>query len=66
MPTLFIDVMEQGDVSIFHVPGVFLQTALPEDKFLMMWIRDEFVDVMCEVNPEYIPFVIYENDKKLL
>ena len=59
MPTLFIDVMEQGDVAIFDVPGAFLQTALPEDKFLLMRIWDECVDVMCEVNPEYIQYFGY-------
>ena len=31
-----------------------------------MEIRDEFVDVMCEVNPEYIPCMRYENGKKVL
>ena len=34
------------------------QTALPADKFLLMQIRYDFVDVMCEVNPEYIPYRI--------
>ena len=31
-----------------------------------MQIRDEFVDVMCEFNPEYIPYVRYYNGRKLL
>ena len=50
---------------IFDVPGDFLQNALLEDKFLLMQIRDEFVDVICEDHPEYIPYMIYESDKKL-
>ena len=53
-------------MAIFYVPGDFVQTALPADKFLLMEIRDEFVDVMCEVNPEYIPCMRYENGKKVL
>ena len=31
-----------------------------------MQIRDEFLDVTCEVNPEYIPYVRYENGKTVL
>ena len=58
--------MEQIDVAIFNVTGDFLKTALPEDNFLLVRIRDKFLDVMCEVNPEYIPYVRYENDKNLL
>ena len=52
MATLVIYAMEQRDVSIFDVTGDFLQTVLPPDKFLLMRIRDELVEVMCEVNPE--------------
>ena len=33
METLVIDAMDQRDVAIFDVPGDFLQTALPADKF---------------------------------
>ena len=58
--------MEKIDVSIFDVTGAYLKTALPAEKFLMMLIRDEFVDVMFAVNPEYIPYVSYENGKKVL
>ena len=66
MTTLVIDATEQRDVAIFDFTGDFLQTALPADKFLLMQIRDEFLDVMCEVNPEYIPYVRYENGKEVL
>ena len=63
METLVIDAMDQRDVAIFDVPGTFLQTVLPVDKFFLMRIRYEFVDVMCEVKPEYIPCVRYGNGK---
>ena len=59
METLVIDAMEQRDLAIFDVIGALLQTALPEDKFLLMRIWDECVDVMCEVNPEYIQYFGY-------
>ena len=58
--------MEQRDLAIFDVPRAYLKTALPADKFLLMQIRDEFVDMMCEVEPEYISYVRYENGKKVL
>ena len=50
MATLVIDVTEQRYVDIFDVPGDLIQTALPADKFLLVQIIDEFVDVMSEVN----------------
>ena len=52
--TLVKDAVELRNDVILDVPGVFLQTTLPADKLLLMQIKDEFVDVMCEVNPEYI------------
>ena len=51
---------------IIWCASFLLQNGLPEDKFLLMRIWDEFLHEMCEVNPEYIPFVRYENGKKVL
>ena len=31
-----------------------------------MKLEGEFADIICEVNPEHIPNVIYENGKKVL
>lgn len=53
MATLIIDAMEKRDIAIFDVPGAFLQTEMPEGKHIILVIRDEFVDILCEVNPEY-------------
>ena len=50
-------------MAIFDVPGSFIQTAIPADKFLLMRIGDEFVDVMCEVKLVYMAHVRYENGK---
>ena len=71
METLVIYATEQidvaiFDVAIFDVPGGFIQNELPADNFLLTRIRDESVDVICEVNPENIPYVRYENSKKVL
>ena len=66
MKILVIGATEQVDVTILDVPGDFPQTPIPADKFLLLQIRDEFLDVMCEVKPEYISYVRYENGKKVL
>jgi hypothetical protein len=67
LSTAIIDTFEKRDVAIFDVPGAFLQTEMPKDKNVIMIICDEFVDIMCEVNPEYIPHVITnKNGRKVL
>ena len=64
--TLLIDANEGRDVAIFDVPGAYLQAEMPAEKKLLMIFRDEFVDIMCEVNPEYRQYVIEEKGKKVL
>ena len=39
---------------------------MPKDKRVLMRLRDEFVDIMCTVNPKYKPFVQHVNGKKVL
>jgi hypothetical protein len=64
--TLLIDSKENRNVAIFDVPGAYLQAEMPKDKKLLMKFRDEFVDIMCEVNPEYKKYMIEENGKRVL
>ena len=52
MSTLLIDYMEHRDVAVFDVPGSYLQTVMPADIRILLRIRDKFVDIMCEVNPD--------------
>ena len=66
MATLIIDAMEKRDVAIFDVPGAFLQTEMPEGKNVILVIRDEFVDILCEVNPEYKEHVRIVKGRKIL
>ena len=66
MGTLLIDTNEGRDVAIFDVPGAYLQAEMPREKKILMKLRNEFVDIMCEVNPEYEQYVIKENGKKVL
>ena len=64
MSTLLIDDTEQRGVAVFDVPGYYLQTEMPPEKWILLCIRDDFVDIMCEVNPEYKPYAWYDIGKK--
>ena len=39
---------------------------MPTDKRILLCIGDESVDIMCEANPDYKPYVQYDNGKKVL
>ena len=41
-------------MAIFDVPGAYLNINMPEDKFVSLKLENEFLDIMCEVNPELI------------
>ena len=58
--SLLIDSHEGIPVQAVHVPGAYLYASLPDDKVVQMKFEGEFVDIMCEVNPEYENFVTYE------
>ncbi len=64
--TLIIDAKEERDVAIFDVPGAYLHAKMPEDKNVILKLRGQFVDIMCNVNPEYKRTIMYENGKKVL
>ena len=66
MSTLYIDAMEQRNVAVFNVPGAYLQAGIPADKRILLCIIYEFLRIMCEVNPDYKPYVQYGNGKKVL
>ena len=63
---MLIDAHEGRDVAIFDVPGAYLQAEMPKKKKLLVKFRDEFVDIMCEINPEFKKHVIEERGKKVL
>ena len=50
--SLTIDAHEHRKVTVFDVPGAYLQTDLPKDKFVLLMLEDQFVDIMCSINPE--------------
>lgn len=51
------------------MPVAFLQAKLltkGDNKRVLMKLVGNFVDIMCEVNPEHTKNVLYENGKKVL
>ena len=65
MAILLINAYEGRDTAVFDVPGAYLHAKMPGDKFAILKIEGEFVDIMCEVNPEYKADVRFENGKKV-
>jgi hypothetical protein len=61
-----IDVHEGRDTAIFDVPGAYLHAEFPDNKQILLKLRGIFVDIMCEVNPEHLKNVVYENGGKVL
>ena len=51
---LMIEAFEEHAMEIFDVPGAYLNCDMTEDKFVLIKLEDEFVDIMCEVNPYFI------------
>ncbi|GFH56607.1 hypothetical protein CTEN210_13083 [Chaetoceros tenuissimus] len=66
MALLVVFAHEKRDVAVFNVPGAYLHADLPPDKFVLLKIEGQFVDIMVDVNPEFKEDVRYENGKKVL
>ena len=66
LTTLKTDALEGGDTSVFDVPGAYLHDDMPKDNILLFIIQGDFVDIMCEMNPDHKKNLIYENVQKVL
>ena len=66
--TFMIDAYEAREMGVFDIPGAYLHAEIvhKDDHRILLVLRDEFVDMMCEVNPKYIPFVEVINGRKVL
>ena len=63
-----IDAEEGRDVATADVPNAYIQTDL-EDKDgeqTIMKIRGEAVKILCEMDPVYKPYVVYERGQPVL
>ena len=61
-----IDAYERQKVTVFYVPGAYLQTYLPKDNFVLMMVEDQFVDIISGINPEYSVHVRKEGGGEVL
>ena len=53
-------------MDIFYVPGAYLNADIIEDKYILLKIEGEFVDIVCEVNHEHKINVRVENGVKVI
>ena len=58
--TRVIDAYEGIEVYIFDVPIAYLNYDVPNDNFIFN-LRGNFVDIMCQINPEHNKNVRYKN-----
>ena len=59
--TLITDADEGRNIATFDVPSTYINVEIPKDKKIFMKLGVYFVDIMCQVNPEYKQHVRYEN-----
>ena len=64
--TLIIDAHEGWNVATFDVPGAYLHMEIPKDNMILMNLIGDFVDIMCQVIPEYKQHVRNDNEKNVL
>ena len=66
MTSLVIDAYEERDIAIYDIPGAYLHADTPDDKFIIMVFRGQFVDILCDVNPDFKKDIRIVNEKKVL
>ena len=66
LTTIVIDDIEKREVATFEVLGACLHALVPEEDNVVMKLRGNFVDTMCEVSKTYESHVTCEKGKKLL
>ena len=64
--TLVIDAYEGLYIGIFDVLGAYLHAKMLTEKQVLIKLREEFLDIMCEVNPECKEYVRYEHGQNVL
>ena len=62
--SLLVGAHEGSDVATTDVVGAYMLVDMED--YVLVKLSDEVVNIMCNVNNRYIPFVAMENDKKVL
>ena len=63
--TLVIEALEGRDVAVVDVPGAYLHAELRDESVLLV-LRGELVDIMCQVDEEYRKYIVVQKGKKVL
>ena len=56
---LIIGAQKGRNIATFDVTGAYLHAEIPKDKRVLMKLREDFVYIMCQVNPDYKKHVRY-------
>jgi len=64
MLSIIIDAFENCDVATADIEGAYLHADMED--FVLLKMVGEAMDIMCNVNPKYVPFVVMENGKRVL
>ena len=59
--TLIDDSCKVCKVATFEVPGEYLHADITKYNRILMKLREEFIEKMCQVNPDYEQQVRHEN-----
>ena len=57
---------EDREIANFDIPGAYLYVEIPEDKHILLKLRDEFLDTICDVNEEHTKNVVIKNGEIVL
>ena len=60
-----IDVYEDRKVATLDLPGAFLQTEHPKDKFTLLLQEGKFVGIVFDINPKYKQHVRFKYSRKI-
>ena len=61
---LVINAYEGRYVATFDVSGDYLHEEMPIDKITLLKLQGQFVDIICDTNPDHKENARYENVKK--
>ena len=63
MASIVIDAHRKCDVGAADIAGAYLKAYMKD--YILMKFTGISVDILCEMNPKYVPFVIMENGVKV-
>jgi len=64
--TLAVDAHEGRDIATFDILGAYLHAEMPKGQTILLRLKRIFIDIMCEINPEYVKFIRCEKVQRVL